>query len=514
MISSKYKDLYLSTTKEQLKKLSDFLLYLEKKPSNQNLLENIFRLIHSMKGAAATMGFKKTVNLLHAMESVIDAAYNNELVINGRIMNILFDTLNVLKDNFQEISKNSKELVLSKQTNILKDTVSKKIKNADKKIVREKHILGTLPTVAEVDVSTDKLDELSRTLDDLLINSMKIKNRAKQSGDVDFLKICVDNDRVLSELRRQLKKIRVVPLKDVLSSLPYLVREISRNVNKKVDLVIRDHDLSLDKAILDELMEILIQLIKNAVSHGISSNQKNGKISIDISLVGDKIRIVVSDNGQGIDWQKIKEMAVKNKFVAANKIKTIKKEELRDLIFYAGLTKSTKANTVSGRGIGLSLVKNKIQELHGSISVESEAKKGTEFTIDLPQPLSVFRSIIFNVLDYTFAIPLDNIDKLIDLEEVNSFDKAKYFSYKKKKYKLISIIKTLDIKSFKPLYKYVALINKQDTKVAMPILRKAEEDELIMKKTPLVLKDYNYIKGVAVSAKGQVILVLDINNLI
>jgi len=514
MISEKYKDLYLSTTKQQLKKLSDLLLYLEKKPSNQNLIENIFRLIHSMKGAAATMSYKKTVNLLHAMESIVDAAYNGDIRINNKVLNLFFDTLNTLKDNFVSIDKKNKEIVLTKQTKSLRAVFANKTKTKVKIKRKERHTLGSLPSVAELDVSTDKLEEIGNSLDDLLVNAMKIKSKVKELGDVDFLKICVDNDRILTALRRQLENVRVVPLKDVLSSLPYLVREIARDEKKQVDIIIRDHDLSLDKAILDEVVEILIQLLKNAISHGISSTQKAAKIVVDFSLVGDRMHITVEDNGQGINWDNILKLAVKNKIISSRKAKLLKTNEVQDLLFQSGISKGKSLSVSSGRGVGLSLVKSKVEELNGSIDVITKLKKGTKFTIDLPQPLSVFRSIIFNTLEYTFALPLDHIDKIVNLEEIKTFSKTKTFSYNKNKYKLISILDIFDMEKFDQMYKYVALMNYQGSKLALPISRQVREDELIMKKTPLVLKNNKYIKGVAVSAKGEPVLVLDINNLI
>lgn len=512
MINSKYKDLYLSTTKQQLDKLSSLLLYLEKKSGNQNLIENIFRLIHSMKGAAATMGYKKMVDILHAMESVVDGAFNGDLVISTKIINVLFDTLDILQENFKSISKNDKEIVLNKQIKILKDIVRPKTSTKKKISRKEKHILGSIPSVAEVNVSTDKLDVLSNSLDDLMINSMRIKDIATRSGDVDFLKLCVNNDKVLSVLRRELKNIRVVALADVLSSLPYLVREIARNSQKKVDLVIRDHGLSLDKAIVDELMEILIQLLKNAVAHGISTKQKNGKIIVDFSLVGDRIHITVCDNGQGIDWQDVVDNVVKHKIISRQKAKTLSSQEKKDLLFYAGVSHGAKLDKVSGRGIGLNLVKNKVAELNGKIDLKTGAQ-GTEFIIDLPQPLSIFRGVVFSILDYNLALPLIWLEKIVELEEPSSFDKKKFFVNQKKKYKIISLSDILQLGKFDIAYRNVALINYKNNKAALPLVRKVEETELIIKQTPVVLKNNKYIKGVAVSAKGEVILVLDINNL-
>jgi two-component system chemotaxis sensor kinase CheA len=303
--------------------------------------------------------------------------------------------------------------------------------------------------------------------------------------------------------------VRVAPLKDILSSLPYLVREVARDEGKQVEIVILDHDLSLDKAITDELVEILIQLLKNAVSHGISNKQPNGKILVDFSLVGDRMHILVSDNGQGINWSSILDLAVKNKIVTRQKAKTMSADEIKNLIFSSGISKGKILNTTSGRGMGLSLVKSKVSELGAHIAVSSSSKNGTKFIIDLPQPLSVFRAIIFNLLDYTFALPLDYIEKILDLEGIKNVNSSKTFSYQKKKYKLISLLDIFGLKKFDPLYKYIALINYQDVKIAMPIVRKVREDELIMKRTPLVLKNNKYIKGVAISAQGQAVLVLD-----
>lgn len=514
MISSKYKVLYLSTTKQQLNKLSSLLLYLEKKSGNQNLIENIFRLLHSMKGAAATMGYKKTVNFLHATESIVDAAFSGDLIINSKILNILFDALNTLKDNFKSIEKHDKELTFTKQIKVLKDVLKQKGSVKQKVGRHEQHILGSLPSVAEVNISTDKLDIMSNSLDDLLINSMRIKNLAEKSGDVEFLKLCVNSDKVLSTLRRELKNVRVVPLKDVLSSLPYLVREISRNSQKKVDLVIHDHDLSLDKAVVDELMEILIQLLKNAVAHGISANQKNGKIIIDFSLAGDKIQVIVSDNGQGIDWKDIVDNAVKRRIISRQKAQFLSSQEKNDLLFSAGVSKGEKINEVSGRGIGLSLVKNKVADLNGQIELKTIPKKGTDFIIYLPQPLSIFRGIVFSILDYNLALPLDWVEKIIDLEELTNFNKNKFFVHQRKKYQIISLFDVLHIPKFDVAYKSMALINYKDRHLALALVRKIEETELIMKQTPLILKNNQHLKGVAVSAKGEVILVLDINNLI
>ena len=242
MISAKYKDLYLSNSKEQLKKLSSLLVSLEKSPQNQNLIENIFRLVHSMKGAAATMGYKKTVDFFHAMEGVVDAAYNQTLPINKKVLDLFFTSTETIEKNFSSIDRNDKEVNIGKNTTALRALAKKGNKNGHDKthLKHEKHILGSLPAVAEISISTDKLDRIQRLMDGLLVNTIETKNFVADIGDARLMSIAIDSDKIVSDLRRELEKIRIVPLAQIFSSLPYLVREVARDENKKVDLIINE----------------------------------------------------------------------------------------------------------------------------------------------------------------------------------------------------------------------------------------------------------------------------------
>lgn len=513
MISEKYKDLYLSTTKDQIKKMNDLLLYLEKKPGNQNVLENIFRLIHSMKGAAATMAYKKTVELCHAWENVIDAAYHQDIAINKKAIDLFFNTTTVLEKNLLAIEKNNKEIDLKSAISDFGNFFKVKDKLTKTHVSREKHILGSLPSVAEITISTDKLDKIKNSLDDLLVDVMAAKDIVKNSGQAKLLSICLSADKILGDLRRDLENIRVVPINQIFSALPYLVREVARNEDKKVDFIIKDNNLSLDKAILDELVEIVIQLLKNSVTHGISPEQKSAKIILEVSLINDRLQLTVEDNGRGIDWRGIVSLAVKNKLVARSAVKKMNEAAIKNLLFMPGISRGQNLSTSSGRGVGLSLVKTKVKELDGEIEVLSKPGKGSTFIIRLPLPLTVFRALVFRRAEYVFALPLSYIDQAVKLEEVRDFSQAKFWQNGRSRFKLVDLEKKLNLAKFKALYKYIVTLKYQDAKLALPIYSNVFETELIMKKTPKFIKNNKCIKGVAVSAQGQPILVLDINSL-
>jgi two-component system chemotaxis sensor kinase CheA len=517
MVSEKYKDLYLSTTREQLKKLSSLFLALETNPHNQNLIENIFRLLHSLKGAAATMGYKKTLALFHAMEDIIDAAYSQNLFIDKRILDLFFNNFEVLEDNLETIARENKEMDLEKNVRDFKAVLRK---NKSRKITEEfvvpkrKHILGSLPNIGEISVATDKLDIIQNFLDDLFISVIEAKREVEKMGDAKLLSLCMETDRLMVDLRRELEKIRIVPLAQIFSALPYLVREIARDEGKKVELIIKDNNLSLDRAILDELVEIVIQLLKNAVAHGISREQTNGQIIVEVSLLAGKMRLMVKDNGQGIDWQKILKLALKNKIIKLATSRHLAERQIKDLIFQAGISRGQTATIISGRGMGLSLVKNRVEELGGTVEVNSEPGQGAIFTIDLPLPLSIFRTLRFQLADFNFGIPLSYVDKIVKMEEWRDLTNLKVFQQGKVDYHIVFLSKIIALPKGPVDSKYIALLNGQTKKIALPIYSNIKQSEVIMKKTPEIIRRKKYLKGVAVSASGRPVLILDINNLI
>jgi two-component system, chemotaxis family, sensor kinase CheA len=516
MISKKYKELYLGTAERQLQQLVNFLLSLEKRPNSKSLIENIFRLVHSMKGAAATVACKKTVRFYHTIENIIDAAYHDEIKIDGQVIDVLLKASDALQENFESILKRDQEINFTKTLNSLNNLIKKRKINTDRKIVRYKkggYHFGNVPSVGEVTVAINRLDKLQYLLDDLSINSIEAKKIIHDLREVGLLSIYAETDKIISSLRRELEKLRLVPLSLVFTPLPYLVRDIARDTGKKVTLHINDNNLSLDKFVVDEILEIIVQLIKNAVVHGIKSEQKDGEIDIAVNVVGDSIQTIVSDNGRGIDWDEVVDNSIKSKLITKVASQKLTKEQREELLFSPGISQAKQLTTIAGRGVGLSLVRQRVEELGGKINIKTVANKGTTFIIDLPLPMSVFESLIFKIKDYELGIPSSLIKDVVRLEEVSDFSKTVIFNHNKSKYKILKLDKYLDLTNISCLCKYVFLFDIQNKKMAIPICGNVKAKELIMKKTPKVLRDVDFIKGVAVSAEGHPILILDINNL-
>ena len=440
----------------------------------------------------------------------------DEIKIDGQIIDILLKATDALQENFESILSKGQEINFTKVLLSLNNLIKKRKINTNRKIIRYKkggYHFGNVPSVGEVTVAINRLDKLQYLLDDLSINSIEAKKIIQDLREVGLLSIYAETDKIISDLRRELEKLRLVPLSLVFTPLPYLVRDIARDTGKKVSLHINDNNLSLDKFVVDEILEVIVQLIKNAVVHGIQSEQKDGEIDIGVNVVGDSIQTIVKDNGRGINWSEIIDNAIKLKLISKAVSKKLNKEAKEELLFSPGISQSKQLTTIAGRGVGLSLVRQRVEELGGEINIKTIAGKGTTFIIDLPLPMSVFESLIFKIKDYELGIPSSLIKDVVRLEEVKDFSKTLTFNHNKSKYKILKLDKYLNLNNISSLCKYVFLLDIQDKKIAIPICSNVKAKELIMKKTPKILRDIDFIKGVAVSAEGHPILILDINNL-
>ncbi len=518
MISNKYRELYITSTQEQLKELADLFLSLDKNMQNKNILMDIFRSLHSMKGAAATMAYNKTVDFIHNFESIIQAAIAGKLNLNKDLLDLFITLVDHLQDNLHSISSQDKERDFRQDNGdlqkILKQPSNKiiKLNNLSSK-KEESSDLVSSRQISDLSLAVSSLDQVQDTMDDLLVSIMSIKARALKNGQVDLLASVLSADTLANNLRRQLERLRVISLSTALSTLPYLVRSVAKDENKKVKLVIEDNNLSLDKSMVDDLLEIIIQLVKNSVVHGIKTKQSNGQINVAVNLMSDHVVVKVSDNGQGIDWHKVKILAIKKKIVSSSQAAKLSAAQILNLLFHVNMSSQKHLDINAGRGVGLSLVKSKVFDLNGTIQVQSVVHKGTTFTMKFPLPLSIFKSLSFQIGDWVLAIPLSQVDKVVRLPELKDVSKDKFFTHHKQRLKLVSILKILPLEKFSSLAKYILYLKTEDGLKALPIFGNLKESELVMKPSPAILNHLSYLRGVAVSSAGRPVLIIDVNKL-
>jgi len=236
---------------------------------------------------------------------------------------------------------------------------------------------------------------------------------------------CKALDKMVDNLLDDVKEAMMLPFSTIMESFPIFVRDIAYAQGKELDLIIRGEGLEIDRRILDEVKDPLIHLIRNCINHGIESpdvrvkNNKplRGKIAITVSSAsGNKIEILISDDGAGINLAKVKEVAVKNGILSHGESDNLNEEETLSLIFHSGVSTSPIITDISGRGLGLAIAREKIEKLGGSISVETKYNSGTTFRILLPLTITTFRGVLVRVTDYVFVIPTAHVERTLRIK--------------------------------------------------------------------------------------------------
>lgn len=520
MNKAKYQDFYLETSFDQLKKMSALFLAWEKKAQDHYLLENILSLLHASKGAAMTMGYQSTSQTLHLVEDIFYAILQKSLEPTPNVVNILFNFLQKLQDNLNALEKSGKEIAWSKQQKILQTALKTKAKQKVKKIATKNsqvaelnHSRSFFRTPLEIVVPTHRLDKIQSIVDNLSIAKLNISSTLKKTASDAMLKSCLNIDKIISDLRREVEELRLLPVNQIFAPLPRLVRQLAEAEGKKVDLILEDNNLSLDKSILDDLMDIIIQLLRNAVVHGIDKQQKNGQIIVSLELADHQIKLTVADNGHGIDWQQVIKLSVSKKIISAKMAAKIKESEAKKLLFSNRFSTQSLVTLNSGRGLGLSLVKQRVDDLNGKIVLNSSKGHGARFIISLPLVSSVFRALVFRLGDYLLAVPLTSVDKIIRLNKPESFGDRESYTYKQTKYPLVSFKKLIGA-NLSLVTQNLILLKFDQQIMLLPVPQHINEEEIVVKRQPSILRNHPNIANVALASDGQVVLVLDLYSLI
>ena len=283
-----------------------------------------------------------------------------------------------------------------------------------------------------VRVDIRKLDHLMNIVGELAIVrgalarlAERLRGEGQRQSATDLLRLHRNFDRRLAEMQDGILEVRMVPLGQVFERLGRVVRQISRDLNKEIRLVITGAETEIDKLIVEELSDPLMHMIRNAIDHGIESADRRlivgkpamGTIALNAFQKGNHVMLEIEDDGRGIDAQSVLRRAVQLGKVGADEAKDLSRADILGLIFLPGVSTREEANDVSGRGVGMDVVKTNISKLGGVIDVHSDDGIGTKMTITLPITLAIVSALLIRVAENTFAIPLASVSEAIGFDD-------------------------------------------------------------------------------------------------
>ncbi|MDE1368388.1 chemotaxis protein CheA [Bacillus licheniformis] len=672
MDMNQYLDVFIEESREHLQTCNEKLLELEKNPTDLQLVHDIFRAAHTLKGMSATMGYEDMAHLTHSLENVLDAIRNEEMTITSEWMDVMFEALDDLEaivlsiieggdgkrdvsevcakldvtganketaaaveapeaassetkwsyDEFQRtviaeaeeqgfkcfeikvalkedcllkgvrvymvfeqlnevgevvktipetevlesedfdsefvicfLSKHGKEEIFNKINGVseiekIEVTELKNDFSAQEEAKPAASEKETAPKEAEkkpakqpdgkkdaakpaagggtktIRVNIDRLDSLMNLFEELVIDRGRLEQIAKELEHSELTETVERMTRISGDLQSIILNMRMVPVETVFNRFPRMVRQLTKELNKKIELSIFGAETELDRTVIDEIGDPLVHLLRNSLDHGIEAPEvrvKNGKpetgqVRLKAYHSGNHVFIEVEDDGAGINRKKVLEKALERNVITEREAETIEDHEIDALIFAPGFSTADQISDISGRGVGLDVVKSKLESLGGSVSIKSSEGEGSLFSIQLPLTLSIISVLLVKLENETFAIPISSIIEtaVIDKKDILQTHDREVIDFRGHIVPVVYLKEQFNVKdSSDDLDQlHVIVVKKGDKLTAFVVDSFIGQQEVVLKSLGDYLTNVFAISGATILGDGQVALIIDCNALI
>ncbi|WP_342492876.1 chemotaxis protein CheA [Bacillus sp. FSL H8-0516] len=670
---NQYLDIFLDESREHLQTCNEKLLDLEKNPTDLQLVNDIFRAAHTLKGMSATMGFDDMAHLTHHLENMFDAIRNEQMIVTPESMDTMFEALDHLEamvqsiaeggDGKRDVTEISKKLdvtgshaeaassvetadasaaandldynefertvldeareqgfkcyelnVTLSEACLLKAVrvymiferlneageVVKTVPNAEllesedfesefsisylsklpmdevQKIVTaisevekveisevsafeeaapaEKQEAQTEQKKEEVSVpaakapndapkangnngaaaggtktirvNIDRLDSLMNLFEELVIDRGRLEQIAKELENNELTDTVERMTRISGDLQSIILNMRMVPVETVFNRFPRMIRQLTKELNKKIELIIEGAETELDRTVIDEIGDPLLHLLRNSLDHGIESPEervKKGKPEKGTVLLkayhsGNHVFIEVEDDGGGINRKKVLEKALERGVITEREAETLEDHQIDSLIFAAGFSTADTISDISGRGVGLDVVKNKLESLGGSVSINSTEGQGSLFSIQLPLTLSIISVLLVKLEEETFAIPISSIIEtaVIKKSDILQTHDREVIDFRGFIVPVVYLKKQFHVPNANELEEelHIIVVRKGDKLTAFVVDSFIGQQEVVLKSLGDYLPNVFAISGATILGDGQVALIVDCNALI
>lgn len=375
-------------------------------------------------------------------------------------------------------------------------------------------------------VNIDRLDQLMNLFEELVIDRGRLERISRQTENADLNETVERMSRVSSNMQEMILSLRMVPIDQVFGRFPKMVRDLSRDLNKKIQLQITGEDTELDRTVVDEIGDPLVHLLRNSLDHGIETPQERRKagkpdegiIDLKAFYSGNHVLIEIRDDGAGINRDGVLKKALENGVVSEAEADKMSDQQVYELLFASGFSTAETISDISGRGVGLDVVKNKIESLGGSVEVESESGKGTVFTIQLPLTLSIIASMLIHSNDEIYAVPLSSIVEisLVEKKQIVKPHGHPMMDYRGTMIPILSLREVFASPTWEeePESYSVVLIRKGDKLAGLIVDDFIGHQEIVLKSLGNYFTQIPGISGATILGDGKVALVIDCNTLI
>ncbi len=464
------------------------------------------------------------------------------------IVLITEENMDFIRQTIEKVSEiDSVAIEEVKSENIGKDQLSSMEKRANEKALRKAADSKTLATTEKtkgkstspasrkgvtsrsVRVDIEKLDELMNLVSELTIakNSLvELEDKNNQDLEITLRDNLEYLERITTNLHDSVMKVRMVPLENIFNRFPRMIRDLSKNLGKKMELNISGEETELDRTVIDEIGDPLMHLLRNAADHGLETNEERerlgkppvGTINLSAYQEGNDVVIEVSDDGAGINIEEVRQKAIIKGMYTTEQAATLTDEEVIEFLFEPSFSTSKNVTEVSGRGVGLDVVRTNINSLSGSVEAKSKPGQGTTFIVRLPLTLAIIQALMIKVASERYAIPLSNVQSVeeVYVSDIDYIQNTEVINLRDEIIPIVYLDKIIDsvedVEYSEELT--VMIIRKGDKKIGVVISEYLGQQEIVVKSIGKYINNDKIIGGATILGNGEVALILELNSLI
>lgn len=390
--------------------------------------------------------------------------------------------------------------------------------------------VGKPATNRTVRVDIEKLDALMNQVSELIIakNSLVSISSNESAGGVDsqnFHDQIEYLERITTSLHESVMKVRMVPIESVVQKFPRMIRDLSRSLNKKMELIMTGEDTELDRTVVDQIGDPLQHLLRNSADHGLEDRElrlqrgkpETGTIFLNAYQEGNNVVIQVGDDGNGIDTEAVKNKALERGVITPDQAESMSQKDIVNLLFLPSFSMAKKITDISGRGVGLDVVKSGIEQLGGDVEVRTKLGEGTTFSVRLPLTLAIIQALMVEIRDEKYAIALGSISNIEDIpvSEIKYVQAKEVIHLRGSVIPLVRLDQILDIEPMEeePESLTVVIVQKGDSLAGLVVDNLMGQQEIVIKSLGSFINGNKLISGATILGDGEVALILDVNTL-
>ncbi|MEK7774682.1 MAG: chemotaxis protein CheA [Candidatus Zixiibacteriota bacterium] len=563
---------FLVEADELVQSLDANFVKLEAAPNDLALLNEIFRAAHTVKGTSSFLGFEQVTELTHKMEDVLNKLRKGELVVTPVVMDVLLESLDLLKVLLTIVREHKGEMldltaILAKLVDIYEgkqelsvapvqvtakesgipaaeaagtnasdgdpDSIESVATQSAQKTAIKSPTAATPKKSADstIRVDVERLDQLMNMMGELVLGRNSLlqnvnKLAAEHDGDYHLESLnqaCKSVNFITTELQMAVMKMRMQPVGKVFGRFPRLVRDLSRDSGKQIDLIIEGEATELDKSVIEEIGDPLVHIIRNSCDHGIEmpdariekGKPAQGTVRLTACQEGSNIIIRLQDDGKGLDIAAIRAKAVERGLASQADVDRMADREVFSYIFEAGFSTAKVITDVSGRGVGMDVVRTNIEKLNGQIELESQVNVGTTITIKLPLTLAILQGLLTECDNEVYILPLSSVYETVRTEQslIHYVNQRPVLRLRDEVIPIVNLNEIIRknkagfVLTEKP---YIVVVGLAEQKLGIIIDRFLGQEEVVIKSLGTYFGSTEGVAGATILGDGRIRLIVDL----